>query len=496
MLAGATLAVVFASGCRMGPKYQKPAPPAIDATSYKGASINPEDASGWKPANPSDALLRGKWWEVYNEPELNTLEEQLTDGNMNIRVAYENFLAAEAVVSQARAAFWPTITTTDTWNRSRTSSNQRVSSTTNTGNAASLWNLPISISWAPDFWGKVRSQVDNATSNAQVSAANLENAKLIQQSLLAQYFFEIRGQDNLQTILDGTVAADQKLLDYAQAQFDTGIGTYVAVTQARTTLNSAKAQATAVGLLRNQYEHAMAMLLGKIASGFSVPVRAATFTPPPIPTGIPAQLLERRPDIAAAERKVAADNATIGVGTAAFFPNITLSATGSLQSALPEKLLEWPSRTWGIGPSVAETIFNHGLYSAQLRQYSAIYNADVAIYRQSVLTAFQQVEDYMSNTRIYTEQIARQQDAVKSAQEYLDIETDRYDIGLDPYLNVMVAQNTLLTAQSALNAQRISAMMASVQLIQALGGGWNVADLPTPEQIKAKPAPGTYTRDK
>ncbi len=495
MLAGATLALVLASGCRMGPKYQKPAPPAISASSYKGNTLNAEDASGWKPANPSDAMLRGKWWEVYKEPELNTLEEQLTANNLSIRVAYENFIAAEAVVTQARAQFWPTITTNDTWNRARTSSNQKVSSTTNTGNATSIWNLPISVSWAPDFWGKVRSQVENATSNAQVSAANLENVKLLQQSQLAQFYFEIRGQDNLQKILDGTVAADQKLLDYAQSQYDTGIGTYVAVAQARTTLNTAKAQATAVGLLRNQYEHAMAMLLGKVASDFTVPVRAATFVPPPIPTGVPAQLVERRPDVAAAERKVAADNATIGIGYAAFFPNITLTASGSLQSALGSKLFEWPSRTWAIGPQVAETIFNHGLYKAQLHQYTAIYNADLATYRQSVLTAFQQVEDYMSNTRIYTEEIERQQDAVKSAQEYLDIETDRYDIGLDPYLNVMVAQNTLLTAQSALNAQRISAMVASVQLVQALGGGWNAADLPTPEQIKAKPAPGTYDRN-
>jgi NodT family efflux transporter outer membrane factor (OMF) lipoprotein len=494
MLTGAALLLVFMAGCQLGPKYQAPPPPAVTAANYKESVGNPQDASAWKPANPADAMLRGNWWEVYHEPELNALEDQLNIDNQNIKIFFENYMAAEAVVAQARTQFWPTITTTDTWNRSLTSANQHVSSTTNTGTTSSLWTLPVNVSWTPDFWGKIRNQVLGATASAQLSAANLEVEKLLEQSQLAQYYFEIRGEDSLQKILNDTVTTDQQSLDYAQAQYDSGIGTYLAVAQARTTLETARAQATSVGLLRNQYEHAMAMLLGKVATDFSIPVRPMTYTPPPIPTGIPSQLLERRPDVAAAERKLASDNATIGIGYGAFFPNITLSASGSLQSALGSKLFSLPSRTWAIGPSVAETIFNAGLYRAELHQYTAVYNSDLASYRESVLTAFQQVEDYLSNTRVYSSEIQHQQEAVKAAQEYLNIANDRYITGVDTYLNVMLAQNSLLSAQSALNAQQISEMVASVQLVQALGGGWNSSELPTPAQIKAKPAPGTYAR--
>ena len=496
LLTGTGLALLFAAGCRPGPRYQAPPPPTVAAANFRESPAPSPDVDGWKPASPADAMIRGNWWEIYHEPELNALEEQLNVDNQNIKVSFENLMAARATISEARAQFWPTITVNPAFSRSQSSSNQKATSAPNSGSASSLWNLPVDVSWTPDFWGKIRNEVNQAKAISQMDAADLEIEKLTEQSLLAEYYFEIRGQDMLQKILDSTVAADQNSLNYAQSQYDTGIGTYIAVAQARTTFESARASASAVGLLRAQYEHAIAMLVGKVATDFSIPVRPMIYTPPPIPTGVPAQLVERRPDIAAAERKLAADNATIGIGYGAFFPNVTLSAAGGLQSALIKHLFDITSKIWSIGPSASETVFNGGLYRAQLHQYTAIYNGDLASYKQSVLNSFEQVEDYLAATRIDSQEIARQQEAVKSAQEYYDIEMDRYNSGLDPYLNVMIAQNTLLSAQSALNAEQVSDMVASVQLIQALGGGWDRASLATGDQLGAKPSVADYTVQK
>ena len=494
ILTGAGLALTLVAGCNVGPKYQAPAPTAITAPNYKESTVNFQDEEGWKVADPQEGMLRGNWWEVFHEPELNALEEQLNVDNQNIKISFENFMAARATINEARAQYWPTITTSPSWNRSRTSANQRVTAVLNTGTTSSLWSLPVNATWTPDLWGKVRNQVSQATSTAQVSAADLELEKLTEQSLLAQYYFEIRGQDTLQKILNDTVEADKSSLQYTQVQYDTGIGTYIAVTQARTTLASAQAAADAAVLLRAQYEHAIAMLVGKVATEFSVPVRPMIYAPPPIPTGVPAQLMERRPDVAAAERQLAAANAVIGIGYGAFFPNVTISAAGSLQSALAKHLFDIASRTWSIGPTASQTIFNGGLYRAALHQYTAVYNADLAAYRQTVLNAFEQVEDSLSATRIHSQEIAREQEAVNAAQEYLDIAMERYKIGVDPYLNVIVAQNALLNAQAALNSQQVSEMMSAVQLVQALGGGWNHTDLPTPDQLKAKPTKVDYAR--
>ena len=327
---------------------------------------------------------------------------------------------------------------------------------------------------------------------AQVSAADLQVEKLTEQASLAEFFFEIRGQDMLQKILDETVAADQKSLAYTQAQFDTGIGDYISVAEAKTTLESAEAAAVNVGLLRAQYEHAIAMLLGKIPTDFSVPVKPLLYAPPAIPTGVPSQLVERRPDIAAAERTLAEANATIGIGYGAFFPQITISTDAGFQSATLKHLFDWPSRIWSIGPSASQVIFDGGLYRAELHQYVAIYNADLATYRQDVLNAFQQVEDSLSTTRVYSRQILRQQLAVKDAQDYLNLELVRYNTGVDPYVDVVLAQNTLLTNQETLNALQVNEMVSSVQLVQALGGGWDRSQLPTPNQASAKTTNADY----
>jgi NodT family efflux transporter outer membrane factor (OMF) lipoprotein len=351
-----------------------------------------------------------------------------------------------------------------------------------------LLELPADISWEPDLWGKVRNTVRQAQFTAQLSAADLENERLTEQAALAVYFFELRGQDALQEILDTTVAADRKSLDYARAQYETGVSDQLAMVQAQSTLENAQSLAINLGVARAQYEHAIAMLIGKAASDFSLPRRALLITPPSIPVGLPSQLLERRPDIAAAERTLAAANAQIGIARAAYFPTVSLSASGGFESSAWKHLLDWPSRFWSIGPGVSETVFDGGLRRATTNQYIATYNADLAGYRQSVLTAFQQVEDALATLRILTEQIQQQHKAVESATLALQLETTRYQNGLDPYINVVTEQNALLTAQQTMAQIEIQRAAASVQLIEALGGGWDRSQLPTVQQITAKPA--------
>ena len=491
--AGTLSLLVLLSGCRVGPLYHAPAPTAVTAPNYKESTVNFHDADGWKVASPQDAMLRGNWWEVFNDPELNALEEQLNINNENLKVYFQNYMAARAQIAEARAQYWPTVTAAPSWNRSKSSGTLSNSTQANGGKTSTLWNTPIDVSWTPDFWGKIRNEVHEAQYAAQVSAADLQLEKLTEQASLAEYFFEIRGQDMLQQILDETVAADQKSLDYNQAQYDTGVGDYISVAEAKTTLEAAQSAAINVGLLRAQYEHAIAMLLGKIPTDFSIPVKPMVYVAPPIPTGVPSQLVERRPDIAAAERTLAQANAVIGIGYGAFFPQVTISASGGFQSSALTSLFSGPSRTWSIGPSVAQTIFNGFLYRAELHQYVAEYNADLANYRQVTLTAFQQVEDYLAAARIYSQQILRQQLAVKDAQDYLSLEQVRYNTGVDPYVDVVIAQNTLLSSLETLNALQVEEMTSTVQLVQALGGGWDRTQLATPQQAGAKTTGADYT---
>jgi NodT family efflux transporter outer membrane factor (OMF) lipoprotein len=481
------------TGCMVGPKYHAPAPPPVTAQNYKESTVNFQDQDGWKVARPQDAMLRGSWWEVFQEPELNALEDQLNINNQTIKQYFEQYMEARAMIAEARSQYWPTITANPAWSRSRSSSNLTNSSTANTGRTSTLWAAPIDVSWVPDLWGKIRNEVREAQYAAQVSAADLENEKLTEQASLAEYYFEVRGQDKLQIILNQTVDADQKALDANQGAYDAGTGDYISVVEARATLQAAQSAAINVGLARAQYEHAIAVLLGKVATDFSIPVRPMTYAPPPIPTGVPSQLVERRPDVAAAERTLAEANATIGIGYGAFFPQVTISAMGGFESSTLKHLFDWPSRLWSIGPSASQIIFDGGLYRAELHQYEATYNADLAAYRQTSLTAFQQVEDALAGTRIYSQQILRQQDAVKSAQEFLDLEMQRYDSGVDPYVDVVTAQTTLLTDQQALNSLQVSQMMSAVELVQALGGGWDRSQLPTPSQTGAKVPNSAYT---
>ena len=344
--------VALLGGCRVGPPYHAPAPPSVTAPNYKESTVNFQDTDGWKVASPQDAMIRGNWWEVFGDPELNALEDQLNINNQNLKEYFENYMAARATIAEARSQYWPTITANPSWNRSKSSGTLNNSTQANVGKQSTLWNAPIDVSWTPDFWGKIRNEVHEAEYASQVSAADLQTEKLTEQASLAEYFFEIRGQDMLQQILNQTVAAEQKSLDYNQAQYDTGVGDYISVAEAKTTVESAEAAATNVGLLRAQYEHAIAVLLGKPPSDFSVPVKPMLYKPPSIPTGVPSQLAERRPDIAAAERTLAEENAIIGIGYGAFFPQVTISASGGFQSSALTSLFNWPSRSlvdWPIG---------------------------------------------------------------------------------------------------------------------------------------------------
>jgi NodT family efflux transporter outer membrane factor (OMF) lipoprotein len=484
------------TGCLPGPKYHAPAAPASTAPAYKESTVHFQDADGWKVANPQDAMLKGKWWEVYNEPELNQLEDQLEINNQNIKVYFENFMEARALVREARAQYWPTVTTSPSWSRSKSSGNLGHSSTANAGSTSTTWAFPFDVSWTPDFFGKIRSEVREAQYGAQVSAADLQNERLVEQASLAEYFFELRGQDALQKILDDTVTADKKALELTQTLYDTGVDQYISVVEAKSTLESAESAAINLGVARAEYEHAIAMLIGKPATDFSLLARPALVAPPPIPIGVPSELLQRRPDVASAERTLAEANATIGIGYGAFFPNVTLSAAGGFESSLFKHWFDWPSRFWSIGPSLSQTIFNGGLYRAELQQYTATYNADVATYRQTVLTAFQQVEDYLAATRILSQQVIKQRQATDDAQTYLKLETGRYETGLDPYIDVTTAQATVLADQQTLATLQIQETVASVELVQALGGGWDVTQLPTPAQVSVKPAKTDYVLQK
>jgi len=484
------------SGCQVGPRYTAPAPTAVTAPNYKESPVNFQDQPGWKVASPQEGMIRGKWWEIFNEPELSALEEQLVVNNQNIKASFENFMAARAVIAEARSQYWPTVTVAPSWSRSKSSGNLHNSSTANTGATSTLWSAPMSVSWTPDLWGRIRNQVHAQEYAAQVSAADLELEKLTEQVALAQFYFELRGQDMLQQLLNQTVEADRKALDATQGAYDAGTGDYISVVEAQTTLKSAQSSAINVGLSRAQYEHAIAMLVGKVATDFSIPVKPILYTPPPIPTGVPSQLAERRPDVAAAERTLAQANANIGIGYGAFFPQITLSAAGGFESSALKHLFDIASRFWSIGPSASQTVFNGGLYRAELHQYEAIYNADLANYRQAVLTSFQQVEDALAGTRTYSQQILAQDEAVKAAQQFLDLQMERYRSGVDPYVNVVTAQTTLLNNQVTLNALHVQEMLSAVQLVQALGGGWDRSQLPTAAQTAAKVPSADYTMQK
>jgi NodT family efflux transporter outer membrane factor (OMF) lipoprotein len=488
------------TGCVVGPKYNRPSvqtPPA-----YKEASPNPVVIpSTWKTAQPSDNALRGNWWELFNDTELNPLEEKAATSNQNIAAAAANFLAARAVVRQARSQYFPTLTTNPSIIYSRPSPGQfgglQAPSSSSGGFSVKPftdYSLPFDASWEPDFWGRVRSGVRANVFAAQASAADLQNVRLSEQAELAVDYYELRAQDSLKELLDSTVAAYQDALDLNKSLYRSGLATDEAVAQAEAQLKAAQAQDTNLGILRAQYEHAIAVLVGEPASTFSLPELSLRTSSPAIPVGVPSDLLERRPDIAAAERGMAQANAQIGVAKTAYFPSVLLSGAAGLGNSSFSSWLTWPSRFWSVGPSVAETIFDAGLRRATMEQYRSMYDQTVASYRETVLTAFQQVEDNLAALRILAQDIEQQDAAVNAAARSLQEATARYKAGLDPYLNVISAQTVLLSDQETAVTFRMEQMVASVQLIKALGGGWSATQLPTPSQISSRATLGSEAK--
>ncbi len=508
------ISIALLSGCNVGPKYATPAAPAAPAfkesapTEYKSAP-----PGTWKPAQPQDAVLKGKWWEMFNEPELNALEEQLDINNQNIAQYFQNFMAARAQVSEARSQYFPTVTFNPTFTKGGEGASSRTavvstgtSTATGTGTGTTTTGttvggntgittgtttiaLPIDVSWEPDLWGRVRNTVSEFRYAAQVSAADLENERLTEQADLAAYYFQLRGQDALQDVYNRVVDVNRQSLNLTLALYETGIDNQVAVDEAQVALENAQEEAAGIATNRAIYEHAIAMLIGKPASSFSMPVKNLTTPLPPIPVGLPSELLQRRPDIAAAERTMAQANALIGVEKAAYYPTVTLTGSGGPEATAFGKLFSLPAIFWSLGAQASETIFDAGLRKATIAQYTAQYNADVAAYRQTVLTAFQQVEDYIATLRVTSEQIERQQQAINSSVRYVTHETSRYETGLDPYLLVTAAQLTLLSNQQTQVTLRVNEMTAAVELVQALGGGWNVSELPTASQVTSKETP-------
>lgn len=457
----------------VGPKYEKPS--ALVPAAYK---------EGWKRAEPAEfngKVVPGKWWEVFSDSELNLLIEKVNTSNQTIAGAYASFLQAEALVKEARAQYFPSVSI------GLSAGAQKGQGVTSgfqaAGGAFEQYSVPLSASWVPDLWGRIKNTVAQNTANAQASAADLAYMRLTQQASLATYYYELRAQDEIMGLYRSTVDAYRKTLNLTQALFETGIDSDESVAQAEAQLLTTEAQATNLGIARAQYEHAIALLIGVPASSFTLAPQAWDPSSPDIPTGIPTALLERRPDVVAAERSIAAANAQIGIGMAAYYPNLTLTGGMGIGNNSYTGLFSVPYFVWSLGASFSELIFNGGLREATVEQYKAYYEQTAANYRQTVLTAFQQVEDALAQIRILSQGIQQQDRAVKASERYLKIATHRYRLGIDPYLNVLSAQVLLLSNRQTAITLRMQQRVGSVQLVEALGGGWNASKVPTPKGL-------------
>jgi NodT family efflux transporter outer membrane factor (OMF) lipoprotein len=434
----------------------------------------------WKMATPSDGLLKGKWWEIFGDPQLNRLEELVSVNNQNVKLAEAQFRQARALVAANHANYYPTIGSAPAITQNDAGRN------TGRGNGTSQsFSLPATATWEPDLWGRVRLSVENAVSNAQVSAADLENIRLSQQALLATDYFLLSAQDMQLDLLSGTIEAYEKNLQLTINRHAGGVASRSDITLAQTQLAAAKAQSTEMHIARAQDEHAIAMLTGQLPASLDIGAGKIGGPPPPIPMGVPSQLLERRPDIAANERQVAAANANIGIAAAAYYPTLTLSATPGFLATNVANLLTYASRSWSAGPSLSQTLFDFGRRGAAMESAQAAYDATVASYRQTVLSAFQEVEDDLSNLRYLAEEADREQEAVVAAQEALSLEMARYRAGTDSYLNVITTQIIALGDQQTAITILQQRMSAAVDLIKALGGGWDASTLPSRDALRS-----------
>ncbi|WP_414450647.1 efflux transporter outer membrane subunit [Burkholderia sp. 22PA0099] len=477
----AAVAALFA-GCAVGPDYHRP-DVSIPAA-YK------EAPDGWKVAQPDDRTDRGAWWSVYQDPQLDDLMTKLDAANQSIAQFAAAYRQARAQVAQARAAYFPTLGATFGGTRSSSPGGSTQGFTTGRSNSTA-YSAGLDASWEPDLWGKVSRTVSSEKAGQQAAAADLANARLSAQGTLAQTYFQLRETDAAQKLLDDTVAAFQRSLQLTQNQYAQGVAARSDVIQAQTQLQSAQAAAIDNGIARAQFEHAIATLIGVPASSFALGPMPLTAEPPATPAVVPSVILERRPDVAAAERRAAAANEQIGVAIAAFFPTLTLSATGGVQSSAWSQLFSLPSRVWTVGPQLAATLFDAGLRAAQTDAARASYDQTVAEYRAAVLTAFQDVEDNLASQRILANEIVVQRQAVESAQHALDIITNQYKAGTVAFLSVLTAQTTAFTAEQKLVTLSGSRMVSSVNLVKSLGGGWDVSQMDRETGGVAAPAPAS-----
>jgi NodT family efflux transporter outer membrane factor (OMF) lipoprotein len=476
----AILAPFLCSGCVIGPQYQKPVTQAQAPMTLKEMAGNDQ----WKMATPSDDLPKGKWWEIFGDPQLNSLEESVSINNQNLKQAEAQFLQARALVAGNRANYYPTLGTTPAITQTSLGANA--------GHGLSesfvSYSIPANATWEPDLWGRVRLSVENAAANAQVSAADLENVRLSEQALLATDYFSLAAQDMQQTVLVDTIDAYQKNLKLTTDRFNGGVASKSDITLAQTQLSGAQAQSTDLRILRAQYEHAIAVLTGQPPAALDIPAVKVGGPPPPIPNiplAVPSQLLERRPDIAASERQVAAANANVGLAMTAYYPTLTLSANPGLLAYSLASLISTASRSWSGGGSLSETLLDFGRRRAALVGAQAAYDATVAAYRQTVLSAFQEVEDDLASLRYLAEEAGQQQEAVIAATQSLSLETDRYKAGTDSYLSVITTQTILLSDQQTAVTILQRRMNAAVDLIKALGGGWDASMLPSGDALRS-----------
>lgn len=479
ILVGVTLC---GSGCMVGPKYQRPSAPVPPA--YKEAPPQSWKGTTWKQAQPSDGALRGNWWEIYKDPELDTLESQVSISNQNVLLAAAQFEEARNAVRVARSALFPVVSAGPSYSNSRTSStlfNFRAGNLTS--GTRNIFDFPLNASYSADLWGSIRRTVRGSEETAQASFGQLQNARLTYQSDLAVDYYELRGADGDIALLQNTVKVYESYLTLTKERFRVGVASGADVALAQTQLDTARAQLIDYGVAHAQFEHAIAVLTGKPPAEVSIPAGAITTSPPPVPVGVPSELLERRPDIAVAERNMAVANEQIGIAQAAFYPALTLSATGGFETGSFTKWLNLPSGFWSVGPQLAETLVDFGRRRAVKAEAQAAYNAAVANYRQTVLTAFQQVEDNLAALRVLENEAQAEERAIKAAQNSLTIETNQYKAGVVSYLNVITAQTALFTDQLAALNILSRRMAASVLLIEYLGGGWNSSALPTPQSL-------------
>jgi NodT family efflux transporter outer membrane factor (OMF) lipoprotein len=468
--------LLISTGCAVGPNYKRPsaaAPPAFKEQAP--VNFKEAEAAGWKQSQPGDAYAKGRWWELYNDAALNALEEQVNVSNQNVLQAEAQYRQAKAAVGVARSALSPTVITAPAANFAGGASTDGA---TGTSGSRKSFTLPFNISWEPDLWGNIRRGVTASSATAQSLAANVGNARLLYQAELAQDYFGLHGNDGEAELLARTEGSYKEYVTLTRNRVSAGVASDFDVAEAETQLYAVQAQLMDLGVERAAFEHAIAILIGKAPAELTIPPVTLNAAPPALPLGVPSELLERRPDIASAERQVAAANEQIGIAIAAFYPTLSLTGSGGVESSSLAKWFTWPSRFWSVGPQLAETLFDAGRRRSVVVEQQAAYDATVAAYRQTVLTAMQQVEDNLAALRILSGEADKVQQTIQAANRALEISTVQYRSGTVDYLTVITSQATLLNADVTAVTLLTRRLTASVLLIEGLGGGWNASQFP------------------